>query len=104
MTRLFSFLAMCLVLAGTSVPAQQAQTFRGGDPLVMIVAGGAETIGSARSTLSPARVTAVAGALSARGIPVERLQVLGRGTSGLAVRTGPASDEPRNRFVEVSWR
>lgn len=85
---------------------QAARTFRDGDPFVMIVSGGADTVGSAGSNLdlSLARAAAVADALVGRGIPVNRLQVLGRGNSELEVPTGPGTDEPKNRVVEISWR
>ncbi|MDW4496466.1 OmpA family protein [Sulfitobacter sp. D35] len=83
-----------------------ARTFREGDPFVMIVAGGADTVGDATSNLnlSLRRATAVADALSARGIPIERLQVLGRGNSELEVDTGENVSERENRVVEISWR
>lgn len=83
-----------------------ARTFREGDPFVMIVAGGADTVGEPGKNLdlSLRRATAVADALTARGIPVERLQVLGRGTSELKVKTGGDVAEPENRVVEISWR
>lgn len=85
---------------------QAARTFREGDPFVMIVAGGADTVGSADNNLalSLARATAVADALTARGIPVDRLQVLGRGNSELKVKTPDGVPESQNRVVEISWR
>lgn len=85
---------------------QAARTFREGDPFVMIVAGGADTVGSPDNNLalSLARATAVADALQARGIPVDRLQVLGRGNSELKVQTPNGVDESQNRVVEISWR
>ena len=83
-----------------------ARTFREGDPFVMIVAGGADTVGQAAANLelSLRRANAVAAALIARGIPAERLQVLGRGLSELEVSTAPGVAEARNRVVEISWR
>ncbi len=83
-----------------------ARTFRDGDPYVMIVSGLADTVGSpeANLALSLQRASAVAEALSARGIPVERLQVLGRGNSELAVQTGDGVAERQNRQVEITWR
>ena len=82
------------------------RTFREGDPFVMIVAGSADTVGSADTNLdlSIRRANAVATALSERGIPIERLQVLGRGNSEIPVETGEGVAEPENRVVEISWR
>ena len=83
-----------------------ARTFRDGDPYVMIVSGVADTVGSPATnlSLSLARAQAVVDALAARGIPVERLQVLGRGNSELVVDTDDDVQEPENRVVEISWR
>ncbi len=82
------------------------RTFREGDPFVMIVAGGADKVGnpSANLNLSLQRATAVATALTNRGIPIERLQVLGRGNSELQVATPDGVAEEENRIVEISWR
>ena len=82
------------------------RTFREGDPFVMIVAGGADKVGdpTANLGLSLQRATAVATALSNRGIPIERLQVLGRGNSELQVATPDGVSEEQNRVVEISWR
>lgn len=83
-----------------------ARTFREGDPFVMIVSGSADTVGAPASNLdlSLRRATSVAKALSSRGIPIERLQVLGRGNSELEVTTGPGIPEAENRVVEISWQ
>ena len=83
-----------------------ARTFREGDPFVMIVSGASDTVGdpAANLDLSIRRATAVAGALTDRGIPIERLQVLGRGESELEVETPEGVAEPANRVVEISWR
>ncbi|PUB14915.1 OmpA family protein [Yoonia sediminilitoris] len=82
------------------------RTFREGDPFVMIVAGGADKVGdpSQNLNLSLQRATAVATALNNRGIPIERLQVLGRGNSELQVATPDGVAEEENRVVEISWR
>ena len=83
-----------------------ARTFREGDPFVMILTGSSDTVGNAELNLdlSVRRARAVADGLAARGIPVDRLQVLGRGESELAVDTPEGVPEPRNRMVEISWR
>lgn len=82
------------------------RTFREGDPFVMIVAGSADRVGnpSTNLELSLRRATVVANALTNRGIPIDRLQVLGRGTSELEVVTGAGVPEEENRVVEISWR
>ena len=83
-----------------------ARVFRDGNPFVMIVTGGADTTGSPRLNLglSVARANAVADALSDRGIPARRLQVVGRGNSELAVETADGVAERENRVVEITWR
>ena len=85
---------------------QAARLFREGNPFVMILAGGADTVGVAERNLdlSLRRARAVADALVARGIPVDRLQVLGRGNSELAVDTGAGIANAENRVVEITWR
>lgn len=85
---------------------QAARLFREGSPLVMIVAGSADTVGSAERNLdlSIRRAQAVAIALADRGIPIERLQVLGRGNSELAVATGSGVANAENRSVSITWR
>ena len=82
------------------------RTFREGDPFVMIVAGAADKVGdpAVNLNLSLMRASAVAAALTERGIPIERLQVLGRGNSELEVLTPAGVAEAENRVVEISWR
>ncbi len=85
---------------------QAARLFREGQPIVMVVAGGSDTVGSAGRNLelSLRRARSVADGLVARGIPVERLQVLGRGQSELAAPTPDGVPERENRVVEITWR
>lgn len=85
---------------------QAARLFREGSPIVMIVAGGADTVGAPDSNLalSIRRAEAVVDGLVARGIPAERLQLVGRGNSELAVDTDAGVDSRENRIVEISWR
>lgn len=91
---------------GNGVLDQAARLFRDGNPIVMIVAGGADTVGQAdyNLQLSVRRAEAVAQGLTDRGIPADRLQVLGRGTSELPVSTDDEVATPENRVVEISWR
>jgi outer membrane protein OmpA-like peptidoglycan-associated protein len=85
---------------------QAARLFRDGSPIVMIVAGGADTVGSPDRNLdlSVARAQAVVDGLLARGIPADRLQLVGRGNSELAVDTPVGVDSRENRRVEITWR
>ena len=83
-----------------------ARLFRDGNPIVMIVAGVADTVGSQdmNLTLSVERAEAVVRGLTDRGIPVGRLQVIGRGNSELEVETAADVAEPENRVAEITWR
>ena len=85
---------------------QAARLFRDGNPIVMIVAGVADTTGSPDRNLqlSLARAGEVARGLSERGIPANKLQVLGRGNSELAIETAAGVAEPENRIAEITWR
>jgi outer membrane protein OmpA-like peptidoglycan-associated protein len=85
---------------------QAARLFRDGSPIVMIVAGGADTVGAPDRNLdlSVRRAQAVVDGLVARGIPADRLQLLGRGNSELAVETPAGVDSRENRSVEITWR
>lgn len=85
---------------------QAARLFRDGDPYVMIVTGVADTVGKPETNLdlSVRRANAVVDALADRGIPVKRLQVVGRGNSELEVITNEGVAEPENRIVEITWR
>ena len=85
---------------------QAARLFREGSPIVMIVAGGADTVGDPDENLerSVERADAVVDGLVARGIPAERLQLVGRGNTDLAVDTGVGVESRENRRVEITWR
>jgi outer membrane protein OmpA-like peptidoglycan-associated protein len=85
---------------------QAARLFREGSPLVMIVTGGADTVGEAYGNLNLSldRAQAVVDGLVNRGVPAERLQILGRGVSELAVETGAGVDNRENRVAEITWR
>lgn len=85
---------------------QAARLFREGSPIVMIVAGGADTVGDPDQNLelSVDRADAVVDGLVARGIPAERLQLIGRGNTELAVETPAGVDSRENRRVEITWR
>lgn len=98
--------AAAVPAAGLDTLDEAARLFRAGNPIVMIVTGGADTVGDAERNLqlSVARAQSVADGLVARGIPADRLQVLGRGTTELPVDTTSGVAEQANRVVEISWR
>jgi OOP family OmpA-OmpF porin len=83
-----------------------SRLYRDGRPIVMIVSGSADTVGSPASnlTLSLRRAVAVAKGLMARGIPAERTQILAKGVTDLAVPDQPGQPQAQDRRVEISWR
>lgn len=85
---------------------EAARLFRDGNPIVMIVTGNADTVGdaSANLDLSISRARAVADGLMQRGIPIERLQVLGQGNSELPVVTEDEVPNAINRSARITWR
>ncbi len=85
---------------------QASRLFRDGNPVVMIVTGSADTVGSPSENLdlSIRRARRVANGLVERGIPIERLQVLGRGNSELPVQTSDGVPNEENRSVLINWR
>ncbi|MGF1554479.1 MAG: OmpA family protein [Paracoccaceae bacterium] len=85
---------------------QAARLYREGNPIVMTVSGGTDTVGPAtlNLALSLARANTVLQGLIDRGIPAERLQVVGRGETELETPTDDGVAEQRNRLVEINWR
>jgi outer membrane protein OmpA-like peptidoglycan-associated protein len=85
---------------------QASRLYRDGNPIVMIVAGSADTVGSPdrNLALSQQRAEAVLRALMARGIPAGRFQLVAKGETELAVATEDNVPEQRNRRVEITWR
>lgn len=83
-----------------------ARLFRDGNPVVMIITGTADTVGNPATNLdlSIDRARAVADGLVARGIPIERLQVLGQGNSELPVATDDEVSNADNRSAQITWR
>lgn len=83
-----------------------SRLYREGRPIIMIVSGGADSVGSPASNLllSQQRANAVARGLLARGIPAERTQILAKGETNPAVPTQRGVAEPQNRRVEITWR
>ena len=85
---------------------QASRLYRDGKPLVMVVTGSTDAVGSAAGNLrlSQQRADAVLRGLVARGIPTERFQILAKGVTEPPVPTAPGSAEPRNRRAELTWR
>ncbi len=85
---------------------QASRLYREGRPIIMIVSGGADAVGSPAQnlTLSQQRATAVAHGLLARGIPAERTQILAKGETNPAVPAQRGVPEAQNRRVEITWR
>ena len=83
-----------------------ARLFRDAHPIIMIVAGGADSVGSslANIVLSDARAQSVLRELVARGIPADRFQVLAKGTTDQAVKDPQGVVEPADRTVEIHWK
>ncbi len=82
-----------------------ARLYRDARPVIMIVSGASDSVGPpvANLLLSNERAFAVARGLVARGIPAERTQVLAKGETNPAVKTGEGVPEPQNRRVEITW-
>jgi outer membrane protein OmpA-like peptidoglycan-associated protein len=83
-----------------------ARTYRDGKPIIMVVSGGCDSTGSAAANLrlSQRRADNVLQGLVARGIPVERFQVLAKGETEPPVAAPEGTAEARNRRVEITWR
>jgi outer membrane protein OmpA-like peptidoglycan-associated protein len=91
---------------GLGVLDKAARTYRDGKPIIMVVSGGSDSTGSAAANLrlSQQRAENVLQGLVARGIPVERFQLLAKGETEPAVPEPNGTAEPRNRRVEITWR
>ena len=83
-----------------------ARTYRDGKPIVMVVSGGTDSTGPAGMNLrlSQMRAQAVLNGLVARGIPIERFQLLAKGETEPAVNAPTGTPEAKNRKVDISWR
>lgn len=83
-----------------------SRAYNEGHPIVMSLSGSADRTGTAGGNLrlSQRRTNAVLRGLVARGIPVERFQLVAKGQTDLAVDTAAGVAEERNRRVEISWR
>ena len=82
-----------------------SRAYNEGKPIVMIVTGSSDRVGTPQInlTLSQRRATAVLKGLLDRGIPADRFQVLAKGETELPVPTTQGVAEMQNRRVEISW-
>jgi len=85
---------------------QAARLYRDGKPLLMTVAGSADSVGNpvANLRISQRRADAVFQGLVDRGIPAERFQVVAKGETQPAVETSPGVPEARNRAAVITWK
>ena len=85
---------------------QAARLYREGRPISMTITGSTDSVGSAEQNLllSQRRANAVLRGMLARGMLVERSQILAKGESNPTVPTAAGVAEPQNRRVEISWR
>lgn len=83
-----------------------SRAFNEGHPIVMSLNGGTDRVGSAGTNLllSQQRASAVLRGLVARGIPVDRFQLVAKGETEPAVSTANGVADERNRRVEITWR
>lgn len=83
-----------------------SRAFNEGHPVIMSINGSSDKVGSPSSNLllSQQRASSVLRALVARGIPVDRFQLVAKGETEPAVNTPDGVAEERNRRVEISWR
>ena len=83
-----------------------SRAFNEGHPIVMSLNGGTDRVGPASTNLllSQQRASAVLRGLVARGIPVDRFQLVAKGETEPAVSTPEGIAEERNRRVEITWR
>ena len=91
---------------GVSVLDHASRLYRDGKPIVMIISGSTDAVGSPNSNLilSQKRDQAVLRGLIARGIPAERFQLLAKGETEPAVPGHEGQPEAQNRRVEITWR
>ncbi len=90
----------------SAVLDQAARLYRDGHPIIMVLTGGTDAVGSPEANLriSQARTAAVLHGLVSRGIPAERFQLLAKGETEPAIPSPPGVAEAQNRRVEIRWR
>jgi outer membrane protein OmpA-like peptidoglycan-associated protein len=82
-----------------------SRLYRDGHPVVMIITGSTDTVGSPGQNLalSEKRANAVLDGLVARGIPESHFQIVAKGETELAVQTPSGVPQPENRRAEITW-
>ena len=82
-----------------------SRLYRDGHPVIMIITGSTDTVGSPSRNLdlSEKRANAVLDGLVARGIPEGRFQIVAKGETDLAVQTPAGVSQPENRRAEITW-
>lgn len=82
-----------------------SRLYREGHPVMMIVSGSTDTVGSAEFNLilSQERADSVVRGLIARGIPADRTQLIAKGQTDLAVPTAQNIASAQNRRVTITW-
>lgn len=85
---------------------QAARLYRDGNPIIMVLTGGADAVGPPELNLriSQQRTASVLRGLVARGLPAERFQLLAKGESEPAVPAAADVAEQQNRRAEIRWR
>ena len=85
---------------------QAARLYRDGHPIIMVLTGGTDAVGSPEANLriSQARTATVLRGLVSRGIPAERFQLLAKGESEPTIPSPPGVTQAQNRRVEIRWR
>jgi len=83
-----------------------SRLYNEGKPIVMVITGATDAVGRPDQNLilSQQRADIVLRELIARGIPVNRFQLLAKGETEPAVATAQGVAELRNRRVEITWR
>lgn len=82
-----------------------SRAYNEGRPIVLTIAGSADTSGNPKANLilSQRRATAVLHGLLDRGIPADRFQIVAKGQTEPFVPTAPGVREAQNRRVVISW-
>ncbi len=103
---LFSTGAAALDAKNNALLDKAARLYAEGRPIIMIVTGSTDRVGSPEDNLllSQRRATMVVHGMIARGIPADRTQILAKGETNPAVSTARGVSEAENRRVEITWR
>ncbi len=91
---------------GRATLDEASHLYRVGNPIVMIVTGSTDSVGDAAQnlTLSERRARVVLDGLVARGIPVQKLQLLAAGETEATSSGGGGAPQPAERNAVITWR